>query len=33
MRGRIRDLGGTTTIKSRPGKGTEVEFLIPRSAR
>jgi signal transduction histidine kinase len=30
MRGRIRDLGGTTTIKSRPGKGTEVEFWIPR---
>ena len=30
MRGRIRDLGGTMTIKSRPGKGTEVEFWISR---
>ncbi len=30
MRGRIRDLGGTTSIKSRPGKGTEVEFWISR---
>ena len=31
MRGRIADCGGTTTIDSRPGKGTEVEFWIPRS--
>ncbi len=30
MRGRIRDLGGTMTIKSRPGRGTEVEFWVPR---
>jgi signal transduction histidine kinase len=30
IRGRIRDLGGTTTVNSRPGKGTEVEFWIPR---
>lgn len=30
MRGRVRDLGGTTTIDSRPGRGTEVEFWIPR---
>lgn len=30
MRGRIRDLGGSTSIKSRPGKGTEVEFWISR---
>jgi signal transduction histidine kinase len=30
MRGRISDLGGTATIRSRPGKGTEVEFWIPR---
>lgn len=29
MRGRIKDLGGTTTIHSRPGKGTEVEFWVP----
>ncbi|GAA2849331.1 hypothetical protein Acy02nite_00770 [Actinoplanes cyaneus] len=33
MRGRIRDLGGTTTIHSSPGQGTEVEFWIPRRAR
>jgi len=31
MRGRIADCGGTTTIDSRPGKGTEVEFWIPRA--
>jgi signal transduction histidine kinase len=30
MRGRIADLGGTTTIHSRPGEGTEVEFWVPR---
>jgi signal transduction histidine kinase len=30
MRGRIADCGGTTTIDSRPGEGTEVEFWIPR---
>jgi signal transduction histidine kinase len=30
MRGRITDLGGTTTIHSRPGRGTEVEFWVPR---
>ena len=30
MRGRIADLGGTTTINSRPGDGTEVEFRVPR---
>lgn len=30
MRGRIADLGGTTTIESRPGEGTEVEFFVPR---
>jgi signal transduction histidine kinase len=33
MRGRITDLGGTTTIDSRPGEGTEVEFWVPRSHR
>lgn len=33
MRGRIRDLGGTTTIHSRPGDGTEVEFWVPRRRR
>ncbi|WP_239174432.1 sensor histidine kinase [Actinoplanes cyaneus] len=30
MRGRITDLNGTTTIDSRPGDGTEVEFWLPR---
>ncbi|MDG4826934.1 ATP-binding protein [Asanoa sp. WMMD1127] len=30
MRGRITDLGGTTTIHSRPGEGAEVEFWVPR---
>ncbi|WP_157436502.1 sensor histidine kinase [Actinospica robiniae] len=30
MRGRIADLGGDTTIESRPGEGTEVEFWVPR---
>lgn len=30
IRGRIHDLGGTTSIKSRPGIGTEVEFWVPR---
>jgi len=32
MRGRIRDLGGTTTIESAPGRGVEVEFRVPRMA-
>jgi signal transduction histidine kinase len=31
MRGRIADCGGTTTIDSRPGRGTEVEFWVPRA--
>jgi signal transduction histidine kinase len=30
--GRIRDLGGTALISSRPGEGTEIELRIPRSA-
>ncbi|WP_345632113.1 sensor histidine kinase [Rugosimonospora acidiphila] len=30
MRGRIADSGGTTTIHSNPGEGTEVEFWVPR---
>lgn len=30
MRGRIADLGGSTTINSDPGEGTEVEFWVPR---
>lgn len=30
MRGRVRDLGGTTTVTATPGSGTEVEFRVPR---
>jgi signal transduction histidine kinase len=33
IRGRIRDLGGTATVKSRPGIGTEVELWIPAPSR
>jgi signal transduction histidine kinase len=29
IRGRIRDLGGTVTISTMPGEGTEVEISIP----
>jgi signal transduction histidine kinase len=29
MKGRIEDLGGRMTVRSAPGSGTEVEFLIP----
>jgi signal transduction histidine kinase len=29
IRGRIRDLGGTVTITSAPGQGTEVELRVP----
>ncbi len=29
IRGRIRDLGGTVTITSAPGQGTEVELWVP----
>jgi signal transduction histidine kinase len=29
MRGRVADLGGSTTVVSRPGEGTEVEFWVP----
>lgn len=32
IRGRIADLGGSTTIESRPGEGTEVEVRVPRWA-
>jgi signal transduction histidine kinase len=28
--GRIGELGGTVTITSRPGAGTEVEMRVPR---
>jgi signal transduction histidine kinase len=30
IRGRIRDLGGTVTITTAPGQGTEVELRVPR---
>jgi signal transduction histidine kinase len=32
IRGRVRDLGGTVTITSAPGQGTEVELRVPRSS-
>ncbi|MER7458541.1 DUF5931 domain-containing protein [Micromonospora sp. NPDC126480] len=33
IRGRIADLGGTVTITSAPGAGTEVELTVPRQRR
>ncbi len=30
--GRLRDLGGSATISSVPGEGTEVELRLPRMA-
>jgi len=30
--GRLRDLGGSATIRSVPGEGTEVELRLPRRA-
>ena len=32
IRGRLRDLGGSATISSVPGEGTEVELRLPRRA-
>jgi signal transduction histidine kinase len=32
IRGRLRDLGGSATISSVPGEGTEVELCLPRRA-
>ncbi len=32
IRGRLRDLGGSATISSVPGDGTEVELRLPRGA-
>ena len=29
--GRLRDLGGSATIRSVPGEGTEVELRLPRA--
>ncbi|HUV49374.1 MAG TPA: DUF5931 domain-containing protein, partial [Actinomycetes bacterium] len=31
IRGRVADLGGTVTITSAPGQGTEVEIRVPRT--
>ncbi|MBE1535167.1 MacS family sensor histidine kinase [Actinomadura algeriensis] len=31
IRGRVRDLGGTTVISSEPGEGTEIEMTVSRS--
>ena len=33
IRGRIRDLGGTVTITSAPGQGTEVEIRVPARSK
>ena len=33
IRGRVTALGGTTTVDSRPGEGTEFEFWVPRRPR
>jgi signal transduction histidine kinase len=30
IHGRLRDVGGTATVQSRPGEGTEVELTLPR---
>lgn len=30
MRGRLNELGGTMTVTTAPGEGTEVEFRLPR---
>jgi signal transduction histidine kinase len=29
MKGRIEELGGTMTLASAPGSGTQVEFRLP----
>jgi signal transduction histidine kinase len=33
IRGRIADLGGTVTLHTAPGQGTEFEFRVPRPGR
>ncbi|PRX97020.1 MacS family sensor histidine kinase [Allonocardiopsis opalescens] len=32
IRGRVRDLGGSVTVHTEPGSGTEIEFRVPRAA-
>jgi len=31
IRGRIEDVGGTVSVVSAPGEGTEVELRVPRA--
>lgn len=33
VRGRLADVGGTTTIRSAPGEGTEIELVVPMADR
>ena len=33
IRGRVAGLGGTATLTSAPGQGTEWEFTIPKKGR
>jgi signal transduction histidine kinase len=33
MKGRVEDLGGSMIVTSAPGKGTEIEFVIPLEER
>jgi signal transduction histidine kinase len=33
MKGRAEDLGGTMKVMTAPGRGTEVEFRIPKGGR
>ncbi len=31
VRGRLADVGGTVSVHSAPGEGTEIELVVPRS--